>query len=421
MKKAIKILILLLIPCIGVSQINDSSYNQRFLFGINIGLNFSKFNSDSINFYSGTKPLIGLHGKYKINENIYFKSSISYSLKGSTSISPYLKLRNSYIDFNFTSQHKIIKSLYLQAGISYSRILSSKKITLDGESKNGVDKVNFKGFNSEISIITGVEFCILDNINIEFNYNIPTSKTNIKNFQFTLNVLLNKKRLRKESYRQINQKKSKEQIRQLRNGTLLVRLKTSKSKISALRKIGEIAKADKIEKQQEIENKKIISAFNKDFNFCNVVFFFSNKSKNIVNREFENIFLNDNLKIDNSIKIDTNNSIFIADFSRTHQDTTKYFSHYSYDHKKDKGLRKVENYFGGTNFGLDEMVIKDDNFIQLNKPFPFYTKIVYKSIKRQPEQSIFKTFFHMAHLTRSYKKTVEKINKKLLKYYYRSK
>ena len=82
----------------------------------------------------------------------------------------------------------------------------------DGDKSNGVKRIDYEGYNSETSIATGIEFKFQNNINFEFNYYIPTSKSNIKNFQLALDILLIKKEKKKESFKQKLRRKSKEQI-----------------------------------------------------------------------------------------------------------------------------------------------------------------------------------------------------------------
>jgi len=148
-----------------------------------------------------------------------------------------------------------------------------------------------------------------------------------------------------------------------------------------------------------------------------VAFFYSHHSNNIRNRNFDTIFLNDNLEVNPSIKIDTSKTIFIADFSTIEQDTTKYFSHVSYETVGSWRLKKINNYYRGPNFGFGALIIRDYNFVQLKSPFPYYQRTIYKSKKQHPEQGLFLGAF----LTQSWtiEATVQQMNKKLNDYYNR--
>lgn len=378
MQKIIKFLFFILIPLIGISQNKDSLDYQKFSFGIKTGFNYSKIRSNNIEFIYKAKPIIGFYGKLHIDNNFYIKSSFLYSLKGSNSNYPNLNIENHYLDFTILPQYELTNNLLIHTGISYSNLLYSYNIIYNINRWNGKEKFEIDVFDSEINFPIGLELKFQNNVNIEFNYNISTF--NINNFQLSINILLNNKNRKKnknENYNDIKHKVSEQQIKQLRDGTLLVRLKTSQNKIDALKSRGYIEKANKIENKLNIENKKIISAFNENFSFCKTAFFYSSSSKNILNGNFDNIFLDNNLMIDSSIKIDKNKPYFIAEFTTLEQDTAKYFSHYSYDPDGDFNLKKVSNFYKSSDYNIFALVIKDKNFIQLNKPFPYYKKVFY--------------------------------------------
>jgi len=226
---------------------------------------------------------------------------------------------------------------------------------------------------------------------------------------------------KKESYSKLRKRKSREQINQLKNGILLIRLKTSENKIAALKKVGKADRAEKVKLAVELENKKIIVAFKNNFTFCKTAFFFSNDAVNIRKKLFNNIFLNDSLKIDPSIKIDSLQSIFIADFGSIEKDTIIRFSHYSYENDGNFNLAKTANYYSSsTELDIYALKILDANFIQLNKPFPFYTRITGKAVSENPEQS-FLVFPLNLLMKGSYDRTIYKMNRKFYKYYNKNK
>jgi hypothetical protein len=191
-----------------------------------------------------------------------------------------------------------------------------------------------------------------------------------------------------------------QQINQLHEGVLLVRLMTKVNSIAALRKIGDSLKADKLEKQQAAYNLSIIKAFRTNFNFCPSRFFFSGESKYIIEGQFDKIgFLNDSLCLDTTIKFDGRN-YFTAEFGNIEQDTAQYFSHYTYDKKEDKSFEHKSNTYGGTNMGIAALVIKSDKLVQLKRPFPYYVRT---SVSHPADDGL--------------NQTVKKMNKKLHKFY----
>jgi hypothetical protein len=134
---------------------------------------------------------------------------------------------------------------------------------------------------------------------------------------------------KKKKFKQELHASTKEQIHQLKNGALLVRLKTRTNAIVALRKMGEHTKADAIQQQQAAFNSDIIHAFRKNFNFCPVYFFYSDYSDTIKAKRLDKVvFLNDSLQPDPTVKFEKKNFL-IADFGTVEQDTAKTYSYSS--------------------------------------------------------------------------------------------
>ena len=91
------------------------------------------------------------------------------------------------------------------------------------------------------------------------------------------------------------------QINQLKQGALVVKLKTNSNQIKAFNKYGEPDKA--IDKTIEtfIINKNIMTAYLDNFKFCKVYFIYSNSHDSLLNGIRSGIFLDTNLKINNEI------------------------------------------------------------------------------------------------------------------------
>ena len=70
-----------------------------------------------------------------------------------------------------------------------------------------------------------------------------------------------------------------------------MRLKTREYGIDALLKSGQKKKAEKLKQEVFEDNKKVVEAFQNDFNFSKVYFFYSSESEKVVEMDFKNIFL----------------------------------------------------------------------------------------------------------------------------------
>lgn len=194
----------------------------------------------------------------------------------------------------------------------------------------------------------------------------------------------------------------KEYIKKLKDGVLLVRLMTKQNSIDQLRKNGDNAAADKIEQNQRKINKDIISGFKSSFTFCPVKFFFSNYTEQIRKKEFDKVvFLNDSLLPDNAS--DTKGKFFLtAEFGAIEQDTASYYTGEDL-YSGEKGLAMEKSYGGGPNMGFQALVIKSDQFFQLQRPFPYYAKLNSDSKKKD-----------------KYSKPIKKMNENLFSFYRQS-
>ena len=145
-----------------------------------------------------------------------------------------------------------------------------------------------------------------------------------------------------------------EEAEGLKTGALLVRLKTSENKISKMLELGMKTQAAEVKREQAQENKDIIVAFKKHFDFCPVYFFMSDKSNNVRKSELNNIFVNENLEITDSIQF--NGRFLTAEFSRTQGTPTK-----------DVNGNRVAT---TSSYGLPSLIVMDKNFVQMSNPFP---------------------------------------------------
>ena len=408
---------------INAQQVGYTNNDQNFFIGLDLGMNMSRLNNpsiarfnDQLNLKYTVKPAIGLYAKQKIIPRVYMKGSVLYSRKGADSYSPYLRLVNTYVDMSLLPQFQVFKDVYIQAGFCYSYLQKAERRILDGSNSTGIKNREVSGFESEKSIVAGLEIKLQNNINFEFNYYAPLAEEQTQNFQLGLNFLLNNKTNKKESPNKARISRSSRQIDDLKKGTLLVRLKTSVNTINAMNEMGLTDKAEKVESRQEAENKKIVAAFKEYYNFSDVVFFYSNNSGKVRDKDYTNIFLDDSLNIDPSVVINGSEPIFIADFGPLKQDTAQYYSKMRYQPDKNWSLEKKKEYYGGTNFGFQVLAIKDKNFVQLQEPFPFYVRTMYKSMKSHPEQSLFLMPL-MPFQNWSSNAAVKELNKKLNRYY----
>src|SRR3989344_7611633 len=143
------------------------------------------------------------------------------------------------------------------------------------------------------------------------------------------------------SFAQKSRDKARTNITTIKTGALFVRLRTSELKISALKSKGMVKEAEEIRLAQEATNKQIIEAFKKEYKFSKVYFFYSNHSTSVKEGNYKGLIFDVNMQIDSSF---SSNSYLIGEFDESA--TTQ----------------------------LDAFIIKDKNYVQLTKPFPYLIK-----------------------------------------------
>jgi len=124
--------------------------------------------------------------------------------------------------------------------------------------------------------------------------------------------------------------------------------------------------------------------------FVPLTFFYSDYSQEVLDKQFDKVeFLNANLQYDSTI-IFNNTPFLTAEFGIIEQDTAKYFDGYYIVEGKD-GLEKLTKYSGGTDMTFGALIIKNELFFQLRKPFPYYSRTLSSiPFKRKPKNVIAK-------------------------------
>lgn len=170
------------------------------------------------------------------------------------------------------------------------------------------------------------------------------------------------------------------------NGALLVRLTSRKRSLEKYRAFKQHAIARNIEQRQRKLNLQLVTLLRAHFDFCPIYFFYDYDSPKILNKEFTKVFLNDQLELDENIKLIQ--SFFLTAEVGPVRET------------KPDQPKADENYHINRGNLSEAFVIKDANFTQLKSPFPFWVK------------ASFKKFLH---------RKIKKINKKLHSFYLQTK
>jgi hypothetical protein len=151
------------------------------------------------------------------------------------------------------------------------------------------------------------------------------------------------------------------QINKLKDGALVVKLKTNDLQIKAFKNIGEIAKAKEKTIETFIINKNIMMAYIDNFKFCKLYFIYSNSNDSLMNGVRKGIFLDTNLVVDPSIVMNEGyyliaekDFVYNSSIGFVKQDTAKFVTEH-----------------GNPSGGTYDIVIKNKYGHQLKHPFPY--------------------------------------------------
>ena len=186
-----------------------------------------------------------------------------------------------------------------------------------------------------------------------------TSKKVLKNQpEVTEQVKPAPKKIKEPSTSLLLKTKAASQIQNLKNGVLLVRLRTSDIAIRNLKKSGNEKMAATVQRQQDAANQRLVHAFKNQFTFCPVYFFYSSETSQVKSGKTSGYFLDNKLQPDPTIALpDTN--FFVAELTELEQ--------FRVDPDSPQESVNAEVTFKA-------LVLRDHKFHQLAKPFPFFIK-----------------------------------------------
>ena len=164
---------------------------------------------------------------------------------------------------------------------------------------------------------------------------------------------------------------AKANIVSLKRGVLLVRLDFHRREVAYYKKYNNTNEASKILAKQEKINREIIDAFNTYFTFCQVYYFDMEDSRKLLEGKIDSIvFYNNECVEDPRIKLN-NTDWYIGEFGYIEQDTTVYYSGSTPTPHHDANP-EGKTYYGGSKNSKPALVLRDQKFIQLRDPFPYY-------------------------------------------------
>lgn len=165
------------------------------------------------------------------------------------------------------------------------------------------------------------------------------------------------------------------QITALKDGALVVRLKTNDKSVEAYRRNGQNEVAERIIADRKVQNQKIADAFRREFDFCKVYFIYASSTNELLEGK-KGIFLNDTLAADANIQL-TDSFYLIAEYGAVTSNMRSDEYHY-------KNVNKTEATSNTTTSSA--VFLSDTTLVQLKEPFPFYQIVILENYAKAVER-----------------------------------
>ncbi|KAA3652269.1 MAG: hypothetical protein DWP98_01460 [Bacteroidetes bacterium] len=404
--------LLRIIPLLNILFLTNLYAQKETGMFIAAGYNFASLELESKKLNPVPTPFFAINSRIELRGNLYLKPSVSYQRKRSL-INSSTDLRQGTVSAGLQVQQKV-DDFFFQIGLQMDK---NQGRTLVHKTE-GLQTYFLKDGQKEgddLFISIGTEYKATPTYNISIDAYLPAQGSHSSSFQigivYKINIRKGDRNKRSISERKNRINHSKKQIRELNSGTLLCRLYTSIPKIEAMKKVGMIEEAAEVEETQRKLNLGIINSFRKNYTYSKVEFFYSYNSESVRNGELSNIFLDDSLNVDSSIIIETSEKLFTVGYQKIDQDSIQIFDQNTYG----DGKPPRATYYGGPDFSFNAFVIMTQQFQQLDRPFPYYTRAFAPSFKQHKTMRVL-LFPFLFQDKFNFDKAVSKFNKKLTRY-----
>jgi hypothetical protein len=321
---------------------------DNFNFGVEIGGNFNLIGSQFGNYVGKSQPRISLFftkpvSKYYINSFIslwdFAVEPIALNLISCRENTIDNQYGGYYYDPSFALHlipDRSSSDLRIILGVrpsyllySYSEILENGEYRL---SQSGVASNKNKAGDIDISGMLGlsVKFSKIGYFDLKYTHSF-TNQNTMSYVQgrpslIEFGIRLSAVQIGKVLF-DIDAETQK-QVVKLSKGTLLVMLPTpNQNEVNSLQSAGRTIDIKELFYQQELTNRMVIEKFSRDYKFSKVLFFSDSSALKITNKNFNNVFVDDNMNtIPTPETFDTTN-FFIASFC---EDVSEFANRFTY-------------------------------------------------------------------------------------------
>jgi hypothetical protein len=379
---------------------------SNFGYGPAGGITHSAFRGDSSGYTGIGMPYGGGFVELEFLPKAGLNAIFNYTVKGINRETPYERYRYTYISSELTGYYRVMDFLELEGGYRYGLEHASRMIILNGANPSGVEKRDVAGFGSYGQWVAGASVRVGPATSVVFRYGIPSPTVPMTHIQAGIRYDLSRQIGGSQvAFKEQELTFARLQARQLREGVLLIRLRSMRSTIEALEEHGRHDEARATRIAAEKENREVIHAFSA-LTFCKVLFFYDYHSNMVRSGNLDSILMNEHLEVVHTDSL-SRGKIFIAEFGEYASPERSYHVKHDYQYLKDHNISPDSSAawitYGHRGLGIGGIVMMNQLFEPLLKPFPVFTPITNRTIFRVEDR-----------LTRA----VRKLNDELLKLLY---
>lgn len=300
----------------------QAQFSSKFEYGVRGGLNYSTIGS-RIEKYTGSGHYsLGIFFSYAPKKHLYFAAEPVFTRSGFKERQTDSRYTYSHFDLNmnlYYSPWKNDNDVTFILGLRPSNLLNFNAETLNNgtyvkttnpANKNQNNQLDFGlnfGVNVKLSAVASFELGYHWSLTNQTDNSQLNGRNSLIESTLKINAVDVKKLL------DANQTTAKAQIQNYQQGVLLVMLQSLSEK--------ELAKFNNADREYAINelrlrNLKVMSDFKKHYTFTPVYFFIDSNANRVMLGDFTNLFLNDKLIPDTTLKLSSNKPYFVAGFSQ---------------------------------------------------------------------------------------------------------
>ncbi len=184
----LKRIVLFFSGCLLLSlPLNAQQYARgNYSMGFTVCANSTRLVRDSVKYDSSMLPGAGIEFYSNLTGRLDIHYGLQFSMKGTNSYDTLGNLRTYHIEPFASIQFSPIKSVSLEAGAQYSRLIMSQTVTISGSSSSGQKRNEIEGFNSTVEYFAGAQVNMNRQSRLGFRYYIPYAGTEFRRLEFRL-------------------------------------------------------------------------------------------------------------------------------------------------------------------------------------------------------------------------------------------